>query len=630
MNRKVFWQLFFLCAVFSLLTGCRKQSTSFCRVSENDIPTYTRIDPSKTQLVIGLLRINSAEPLISNFQKIYPDIQPIVVIMQTRTDGYDPSLDWLKHGLLPDIMFNIDVLPGKNNQYFEDLSGSSISGRYSSISLENEESGGKIYSFPGPAKIMVFAYNKDLFTKYAWNEPKTFDEFITLCDRIRKDTNGTVEPYNPNGKYTEDFILGMEAFAYGKLFGGIDNKGWYDDFIYGRGSFKEHMLPFFEMAQRMIDHGLIRPEHFTYSYTLRSKEFAAGKIAMMNVILDADFEKKHETVAFRAFPALNDRETYLALRRDFNEVKIKKIRSSAEKKAADDFLDYISTPAAQDAYIGGSCMLSCVNDAHLSFTPAAQILQKNITEGRYFSCITFRGGIVPSSLNILELLRTEIAAMARREKTAVQAAADSESSIQKAEAAVPAAGKEETLCTVKESFSILETSEYIADTFRKKTGADIALIPDNSACCGNINRFFAGPITRSMMDTIKPRSLLNNSFLVKVRMTGTDLLQAMNDPPDYNGGTSDCIYAFSGLHATAAPWNSLGEKYLSVTLANGSPLVPDRLYTVAFWQGMVKEKYAADIVQIYDSSYTDFICTAVQNDREIYPVQDKRMKLIWK
>ena len=345
-----------------LLLGCsakKQNSEQLYAPAPNEIFTYQKPDNGKTKIVVGLLAINEMEPILTAFQKAYPDIQPIVLYMQTTQNSYEPSIDWFKHGYLPDIVFNLRLSEADTVLYQEDLSGISAVSAYAIGSLNDIEKNGKIYSLPGPSKIMAIAYNKNLFKQYGWSIPKTFDQFINLCDKIKKDTRGAVEPYNPDGKYTDDFMAGLEGFAYEQVFGGIKNKGWYDKILHGDAVLGDTMKPFFTMVQTMIDHGLIRTEHSTYSYTMRSKEFAAGHIAMMNVLTDLIPEEDKEIYGFFPFPGTTG-ESYLTTRCDYNECLIKRPRTDSEQKAVSEFFDFISTKEAQEILIGGKAQLSSV------------------------------------------------------------------------------------------------------------------------------------------------------------------------------------------------------------------------------------------------------------------------------
>jgi len=500
------------------------------------------------------------------------------------------------------------------------------------VSVTELSSGGRVYELPGPSKFMGIAYNKTLFDRYGWQTPKTFDEFLALCDRITADTGGTVVPYNANAKYAQDYVAGLEGFSYGQLFSGVENAAWYDGLIEGDTTFSGHMEPFFDMVQKMVDHGALNEAAFDFSYTTRNKEFAAGGIAMINEYTTTKFATDDDSeIAFMPFPSTDGNSTYLATRSNFTVCETVRDRSDAQAKAAEAFLEYISSPEGQRAYIGDTVLVSHVDGVTTNTATLDPALSDAFAGGRVFERIDFAGGNVPGALNMTNAIRDATKKAVKGSATSAQAAASLDETLSGA-IADPASVKPEespVLATVSTDFSVLQTSEYEADMFRDITGADIALIPDNSIYRGNIHRMFAGDLTKNAVINMLPRSFENGSTLVKVEMTGQQLLNALDNPPDYNGGTSDCIYAFSGLKATVAPTEPLGSKYVSVTLADGSAIEPAQTYTAAFWKGMVSDGYIETVVQTYEGSFTDLLAAQVSAAGTLAPIDDGRLTLNW-
>jgi len=120
-----------------------------------------------------------------------------------------------------------------------------------------------------------------------------------------------------------------------------------------------------------------------------------------------------------------------------------------------------------------------------------------------------------------------------------------------------------------------------------------------------------------------------DSALIKVKMTGEKLVAALNSPPAYAGQPEHCVYAFSGLRATVAPWNEKGEQYLSVTLADGTEIEPGKTYTVAFWQGMVSDEFIQETVETDPGTYAEFLKSTFSKANALTPPEDGRMKLVW-
>ena len=93
--------------------------------------------------------------------------------------------------------------------------------------------------------------------------------------------------------------------------------------------------------------------------------------------------------------------------------------------------------------------------------------------------------------------------------------------------------------------------------------------------------------------------------------------------------TSNSIYAYSGLKCEVAPWNELGQKYLSVTLADGTALQMDKLYTVAIWDGTVADAYITQTLETYEGTWEALMTEKLVADGAIAPAKDGRIKLVW-
>ena len=268
------------------LTGCGQTGTESIFTAANEIFTYERIDPEKTQLVVSTLGVNSnASALSAAFEMQNPDVQVICIDITGGNAAHRPVIDWITNGIAPDAMFvNLDTFVSDDFiiEHFENLSAHPVIQQYEMEALSNLAVDANVYFLPDPSEINCMVYNKTLFDRYGWKVPNTFDEFVSLCLKIREDTDGTVQPWNPGGKYESVFSVVTEAFVYAELFSGAENRDWYNNFLNDEATFAGHMEPYFDMLQTLIDNDLLLEEHFSYSATTRGKEFSDGQIAMVN------------------------------------------------------------------------------------------------------------------------------------------------------------------------------------------------------------------------------------------------------------------------------------------------------------------------------------------------------------
>ncbi len=163
-------------------------------------------------------------------------------------------------------------------------------------------------------------------------------------------------------------------------------------------------------------------------------------------------------------------------------------------------------------------MFSNVKDVPLNNAEYLSGIEEAIAGGRYFSQLTFNSADAKSNI----LFTEDALAMTTGEKTGAQCIADNDAQPFKTqEVKTP-----ETIAAAAEDFTVLETSFFIADVYREKTGADIGLIAHDVAYRGNMMRIYAGDLTADDVKALKPRSFENKSTLIKAAMTGEQLLDA--------------------------------------------------------------------------------------------------------
>lgn len=611
-----------MCVILALLVGCSANEAKPW-LADNEIFTYDRVDKDKTVITVSRTGNIFLDGLCDAFELKNPDVQVILLDITGGNNGYNPPIDWLKNGCAPDIMtLTTGYLDdGTVKEYFENLSNKPYISAYDNAALERTAIDGDIYWLPGTSKIDAMMYNKTLFEQYGWSVPKTFDEFVALCVKITEDTDGEIVPWNPNAKYSDELLKALEAFTYEEAFAGVDNREWYYKFINGEEKLTGHIEPVYVAIEKLVNNGLLNEDFYSYSATTRGKEFETGKIAMINHSvskINGDYE-----FGYMPFPTTQGEVGYVLGEYSslFGVVK-DEARSKEEKDAVERFLAFLSTPEGQLAYMGDSLMVSNVKGTPSGGGDILLELNEAIDKGHTFALLKFTSELGKANFSFggdaLKILKGE--------RTAEEciAAADADPFVFK-DSEPPL----EVLATATDDFTILETSEFIADMYRETTGADIGLITDHLAYRGNLMRIFKGGINDSIITTLKPRSLANGSTLVKLSMTGRQLLDALNAPMTNSEADKECLYAFSGLKCKVAPWNKLGEKYLLVALADGSAIEPDKLYTVAAWEGTVRDEFITETLQAYEGTFEDVLRAKLIAAGEITPPRDGRIELVW-
>ena len=621
--------------------GCAKSGPF---TQPNEIVTYTKTDPAKTQIVVSTLGNNSnLRDLAAAFEAANEDVQVIRLDLTGGTAAYRPVVDWVVHGIAPDVMLvNPDtfVNDAQITGYLEDLSANPCIERFEVEALNRLAINGHVYFLPAPSEINCIIYNRTLFERYGWEVPGSFDEFVALCNQIREDTNGEVQPWNPNAIYDLVFSTALEAFTYVDLFSGVDNWAWYHDFCDRKATFAGHMEPFFDMVQTLIDNKILLEEHFSYSATTRGKEFEAGKIAMYNAPISR-INSNEYAFDYMPYPSTSGGLGYV---NDYFSAMLcvpARERTEAERDAVNRFIAFFSSAEGQRALIGETLMLSNVKDVPLTRPEAMAGIETVIEQGHKFSRLDFPGSSErnwadrESAQNMTSgsvgerswTFRESALSMVTGEKTGAQIIAEIDRKPYKT-AEEAGVGSAQKIAEVAEDFTVLEFSCYIADMYREQAGAEIGLINHGVAYRGNLVRIFAGDMFASYMYPIKPRSFANGSTLVKLSMTGRQILDALNHPVG-NESVSNSVYAVSGLKCEIAPWNAPGEKYLSVKRADGAALDPDALYTVACWDGCVAEEYITEVLETFEGTWEERMETKMRTDGTLAPAKDGRIKLVW-
>lgn len=619
--KRILFLIMALVLVLCSFAGCSAKAEPVGTAAD-EILTYRKLDPDKTTLIVSRTGNINLQGLCDAFEAANPDVQVVILDITGGSKTSMPLTDWLTGGIPVDVFFTANNLISSEDvrESCEELSLNPVVACYTKESLDSLALDGRIYMLPGPSMLNCITYNKTMFAEHGWAVPTTFDEFVALCVKIREETDGAVEGWNPNAKYNAELMCALEGFTYAELFAGGVNAQWYSELCAGTGSFSGHMEPFYAVVQTLVDNQILRPEHFTYSATTRNNEFKEGKIAMVNGVVGAFETTDFERGCFPYPGTVSDGE-YLNSNMKCYVGVAKQARTDEEQDAVQRFLVYLSSADGQRVFIGDSLMSSNVIGVGLNSDERLASLSSAIDEGHIFSSLYFNQSDLGRSFSLYSSV-----------KDITSRILSGEWSIEKFDA-LPYLGsgatlETKTLLDVPEAFNILETSCYIADMYRSAAGADIGLIVNNIAYRGNLMRIFAGPFTEDDLSVLQPRSFANGSTLVRAEITGSRLLDALNAPFDA-GGAVDALYAFSGLVCELAPWNELGSKYISVRLPDGSELDPNKTYTVAFWSGTVSEEFLSGTPTAVDGSWVDLMRAYILQTSAAKPDISQRLTLVW-
>ena len=147
------------------------------------------------------------------------------------------------------------------------------------VSTSGVTDGGKVYGLPmvGVPSIEGVVYNKKIFQQLGVTVPKTWDEFLAVCDKIRK---AGIDPVAITAK--DNWTIGMWVVEIVPL--AVQDKAniWND---LNTGKVKFDAVPaftdvFMKMKQ-VVDKGYANKDMFSATYDMGNDMVATGKAAMV-------------------------------------------------------------------------------------------------------------------------------------------------------------------------------------------------------------------------------------------------------------------------------------------------------------------------------------------------------------
>ena len=612
-----------LTAVLFLLGGCSQQaptpvsdSGSYWNLTaDNEIISYAPVQAGKTIITIGKYQAFDETPLENAIEAEFPDLDIIFVESLGGSDPIAYMALQSQADALPDLMLSTRSAP--DNEFLYDLSAESFVSRYNLSSLNAMDIGGKLFQIPAANTVIGIAYNKTLFEQNGWTAPESLEEFYSLCDTIA--ANG-IRPFVPCLKYyttLESIGLGL---SYDSVFSDLEKQTHYNAFIRQEASCEGLMEPMFETLRTLYEKGIITEADFSSSATEVRHSLYAGEYAMMATNLDIvalyQSEQPDCEIDFIGFPTNTPGERWMQM--------VSGTKLSASKKSMEDtgkqqilldILDYFSTDQGQSALFQSFSGVSSLTSYQQKAVFAYEDIQTCIQSGRIFFADYFGSN---DDIPVFRDWTMGKMAMAEMIK-----AVDDFKPIDELKLL-----EEDPIGTAKEAFTRLETSIYMADVMQQLTGAEIALMPNNYYYRSNFAEIFQGPIVYPERFILKGTGA--KDYLATYQITGAALRELLEHPV-INGTQVNVLYAPAGLKLEYAPWADMDENVRSITLADGTALDNDRLYTVAARAGCIDEQYITGLVKEYPEagSNQEMMTAAIRAAGTISPARDGRVSLIW-
>lgn len=608
-----------ICLGALLLTGCKtgtagETTTSFL-MADNEIISYQPADTEKEIVTIGKYLTFDEEPIEQFLEKEFPEVDIVFVEAGTGPEQVACMALQGEAGRLPDLMFASRTAP--ENDFLYDLSAESFISRYNLSALNNISVDGKIYQLPLTNTIFGIAYNKTLFSEHGWEVPDTLDEFYQLCETISAEG---IRPLTTSYKYYRPIESIGFGFSFDELFSTMEGQENYNAFLSGNRSSEGLLEPMFTTLRQLYEKDIIRKEDFSASATDRRHEMYAGEVAMLPGNLDVltlyQQEKPDCEIGLMGFPTKTPGERWLHM--------IYGNKLSASKAAMEDpqkktilleILDRLSTDEGHEAMLSAFSGISSLTSYQENMSFGFDEVNTCLREGRVFFADYYASNeFVP----VFEQWITGELTMEEMIRASDEADPINEIGL----------AKLEPIGTAEQAFTILETSSFMADVMREETGAEIALMLNNYFYKGNCAEIFKGDIT--LTERLASKNISAEDYLTIYEITGANLKKLM-EHPIVNGAEINAMYAVSGLAMEYAPWAPADANVVSLTMADGTEIADEELYSVAAWAGAIDESYLSGVEKEFPEAGTcrKLMETAIKRAGTIAPPKDKRITLNW-
>lgn len=182
--------------------------------------------------------------MIAQFAESHSDTIESIDVQITTQEEYSKTLTgMMTAGDLPDVFYvgPESVKQFVENGYIENLQpileakgistdGLSAQEALNSYRYDGSETGsGDLYALPKDASVFAYAYNKDLFDKEGIpypdpENPYTYDEFVEVCKKFTKDTDGDGEIDQWGAGFANAFMLQQFVWSNGATYLSEDHK----------------------------------------------------------------------------------------------------------------------------------------------------------------------------------------------------------------------------------------------------------------------------------------------------------------------------------------------------------------------------------------------------------------------
>lgn len=592
-----------------------------------DVLTQKVMAPEKmpiTVLVKYAFSINAFEEAV---EKNFPQIDLVQVGNYTRDRGIVEYERRLEHDDLPDIVMTWPLHVGE--RFWEDrlidLSTLPFTSRYNTSMLNNIARNGKLFYLPGPAQVRGIVYNKTLFAEKGWEVPTDFKGFVELCQKIEDSGMRSLQLGFGNSEVLDTAFVG---FSYDSGFSTPADAQWLADYNKGKGSLAR-MRPALETFRAMMDAGVWKKSDISITYATReimlfTRQCAMAEDSVLMARMGRSLTGTTDEFALMPFftpgTAYDWVRLYMVCYIGLNK-HLAEPQNKEKYELVLQLMNYISTVEGQAALAADTgAMYSSLKNVPAPDIPEIFHLREALRHNRY--------AVFPELQLSQDAFRTALKNMLAGRCTID----DVIHTVDQYNATPQSVSTEEIIAQATADFTLMETGNFLTDAMRTQSGAQIALFLDNGKD-GRFNgkgisaRLYQGAQTVDDVNRVLPDLKRSEKGVLQVvEMTGQDLTRTLEHSITTGNDRTGWFYYFSGLRMQYAPAAAPGSRIRSITTADGAPLVPDKLYTVAIMDETVPQD-AIRTQRDTGLSILHVLTTAMRSQQTITPDKDGRFEV---
>lgn len=212
--------------------------------------------------------INTKLPHI-DFEFQFVDIKSFQTVYKTQmTAGEGPELLCMEN-----IPFEVTA------GYALDITDQPFMANYQESVVNELAVDGRSYAIPGPSWFGGYFYNKDFFEEHNLEIPKTYDEFLALCDEIS--ALGVKPIANPikNPNYLMHYAL---SFVTPEFLRQPEGMNWDKNFKAGKVKMADTWGPYLEKWAEVVKNGHVTEQDLGMDFDQAMDEFVTGKAVMLD------------------------------------------------------------------------------------------------------------------------------------------------------------------------------------------------------------------------------------------------------------------------------------------------------------------------------------------------------------